>query len=409
MRALILESGTYETFRTIASQLVAIGIETYVYCVDAAVMQDQLKREGHIAVPDSHTQTIDLVLCANFFRNPEVSKTADRIEGSFPLINITWSHPVSEIPEPWRRQGVEACNAFFKQQRIYFWIPCPFAAMEYKKLGYENGIYAPLPLLDIMLAGDYRYQWLQKDRVSYFAPSQINFSQAVVNDKQVNDYDVVYLGDLLKTPPTCSPELQQLALEVAQYCVADTSISRYQSTDLWSEIIPDGSPNSLKAFDHFHNWFFYHHARLTRGRFVKALVGQLEDRLLLYGDAWIEQGLGGNPKALVERHALYNQIPISIDFGSTSFETCFFPRTLEIIKWKGTLLSYRRPDTHMFFGQVADAPIFDHEITMAKEVTQLIENPQDRKQRRDTLHSALLKQPTSSSGLQIIIQNALGC
>ncbi|MBF0214416.1 MAG: glycosyltransferase family 1 protein [Magnetococcales bacterium] len=404
MRIILVESGTYETFQTLATQLVAMGHEVYDFCADKTVSQRFLS-EGHTIEPFLDHPP-DLVLTANFFHARDVNELIRlHMPGNFPVVNLTWGHPVSEIAPLWRNlDGVKACNAQLEKNRVFLWILCPFAAQEYRQLGFTNGFYAPLGGFGYQLAKGHLFRWMRWGE-PFQDPKSAHPSQGPVHDLDPEAYDLVYLGEMPDPPPTADPALERLAQEEARRCALHPHESRSASDKLWRRLAPNGSIPSLERFLQFHRHFFHAHATLTRQRFVHRLAQEFDDKLLLYGDAWIHQGLRAQPRKSVARNHFYQRIPLSVDFGSTSFETCFFPRTIEIVKSGGTLLSYRRPDSSETFGRLLNAPVFDDEEQLIAQVNRLLKAPAERNRCREAQWQLVQQEQVAALGLATMVDH----
>ncbi|MBF0340428.1 MAG: glycosyltransferase family 1 protein [Magnetococcales bacterium] len=404
MRIILIESGTYETFTTLAAQLVAMGHEVYDFCVDETVIK------GHLAagytVEPFLDQAPDLVITANFFLSREVNHLIRHlIPGDFPVVNLTWGHPVAEVEPILRRAGdVPGCNAQLRENRLFLWIPCPFAAEEYARLGFANGFYAPLGGFGFRLAQGHQYRWMRWGE-PFADLRSLPVSTGEVHGKKPEAYDLIYLGDMPEPPTRRDERLEAWALETATACVARPQESRLQQQEPLREmLIADGSIRSVERFLCFQQWFFQHHARLTRQSFVHAVAREFGARFLLYGDAWIAQGLAAHPRASVARKHFYQRIPLSVDFGSMSFETCFFPRTIEIIKSGGTLLGYRRPDSAGLFASLPEAPVFDNEEALLQQARRLLAEPETRDRCRAAQWELVNGEQVAARGLARMIE-----
>ncbi len=404
MRILIVTAGTYEHFFSIAGQLLELGHEVYILHYDnigdnfPGVKRDKIDPNA-----------CDLVITANIIESPYVLKTLGELQIQCPVISIVWGSPVAEIAPYWRNIGIAAVNKQLQDIGVHLWISCNRVEEDFRRLGFGASFYAPLGISDKFVWLSHTFRWLRKEMNVVQNISDLYGGMADPPELAGSKAQIVYRGILPKPPalpPT--PDMEALAKETATECAGDPSISRHQLQQVWERLQSMSESERVEKYMIYDAWFNYHLARMTRRPFVQRLKREFKDRFLLFGDDWAKEGIEAEPTSIVNREVIYNRMPISIDFGSTGFETCFFPRPIEIVKVGGCLVAYRRPDSELFFGDNCAKMVFADADEMCERVDGLLQGETERELCRRKLRDDLLGNFGLNNILQDIIQRVVG-
>lgn len=99
----------------------------------------------------------------------------------------------------------------------------------------------------------------------------------------------------------------------------------------------------------------------------------------LWGNGWERFGIDAGPMSPLPRNA-YHAAKACLDFGSLAYDTAIFPRTLEILKRDGLLVSWQHTDTARLFGAQEDDLTFTDEADAVRLLSELA-GDQDRRAR----------------------------
>ncbi|MBF0358145.1 MAG: glycosyltransferase family 1 protein [Magnetococcales bacterium] len=406
MRILLIIDGLYELFFSLQGELLALGHEVYVLHLDPTYLK---KAEGYAIEPLSG-EVCDLVFTANIFTSEgkhSVMSLLARYQINCPIVNITLSHPVNEIEKLLHRFDKKKCNEIINDLKIIFWSPCEKATEEYRRLGFESIVSASLGLS----SKNYTLPFLRWNKPE--TASKKMFHDNLTTSKKLGDRDfsnaeIIYMGVLPGKPDNLEPEVDLLARSMVDISVADPTISRMDMEPFWSYIMSKDPVKQPEIWFILVNAYLYYHARATRRVFVHRLKKEFGKRFLLIGDDWIKDNLDADPtENILSRGQLYHNIPVSVDFGSLSLDTCFFPRPIEIVKNRGCLLSYRRYDSEHYFQENADSLVFDNPDEMCEKVEILLNSKETRDQCRDNIFNTFTQKHGMRDSIVKVITKAL--
>ncbi len=386
MRILLITNGFYEIFFSLQGELLALGHEVYVLHLEP----NYLKSSEGIEIEPLKGEDCDLVFTANIFTSEgkhSVMSLLGRYQISCPIICVAMSHPVNEIEKLLHGFDNKKCNAIMKELKILFWSPCQKATEEYRRLGFESIIFAPLGLS----SKNYTTPFLRWNKPEEANKSQFHdrlTTSTKLGNRDFSNAQIIYMGVLPEKPDNLDPEVDLLARSLVETSIADPTISRSDMEPFWSYILSKDPAKQPETWFILVNAYLYYHARGTRRVFVHRLKKEFGKRFLLIGDDWIKDNLQADPtENIPSRGMLYHNIPISVDFGSLSIETCFFPRPIEIVKNLGCLLSYRRYDSDLYFQENTSSLVFDTPDEMCEKVEFLLNNKEARNQCRESIYN----------------------
>jgi hypothetical protein len=399
MRILIVTSGTYEYFFSIAGQLLELGHEVYIF------HYEHLGKKNDASSRDTvDPNTCDLVITANILDSPFVLKVLDGLQVHCPIISIVWGNPIEEIAPLWQRHEIQEVNNHLKHIDVHLWVSCNRVEEEYRRLGFGSSFYAPLGISDKYVRLSNIFRWLHPGQD--ICKPTLDIFNNMANPPELNNSPakIIYRGILPKKPEThSSPKMEKLARDTAMHCFENPRVTRLEFEQVWLALMSLPEAQRTEQFMAYDAWFNYYLSQNTRRSFVHRLKREFGDQFLLFGDDWVEENIKSEPTSIVNRELIYNRIPISIDFGSTNFETCFFPRPIEIIKVGGCLVSYRRPDSDLFFKDSVDKMVFDNEDQMCERVEGLLNSDNER----DLCRQAVHKNTIQEFGLKKILSDII--
>ncbi|MBF0195123.1 MAG: glycosyltransferase family 1 protein [Magnetococcales bacterium] len=403
MRILIITSGLYEYFYSIQTELLLLGHEVYVLHYEPIYLKSSktFKKEPLIG------SDYDLVITANIFNDKKVLDALSLLNNDSPIISITLGHPVEEVEKLWQNYGVKQTNSVIKEHKILFWSPCKKATKEYLALGFESIVYAHFGFSERVLTFPF-FCWKKPEDANTNVYLDNKEFYSLPSNIETTNTKIIYLGILPAKPQNLKPEIDLLARSLAEVSIADPKISRADMKPMWSYIFSQPATEQPRKFFTIAETFRYYHAIGTRRVFVSRLKKEFGEQFLLYGDDWIADKLDAEPTQTIHsRGGLYHNIPISIDFGSTSFETSFFPRPIEIVKNLGCLLSYRRYDSEHFFQENVKSCVFDTADDMCEKVDMLLNNEQERNICRKNIYNTFSKKHMLANSLKTVIDQAI--
>jgi hypothetical protein len=406
MRILVITSGLYEYFYSLQTELLLLGHDVYMIHLEPNYLDSSKKIEKE----SLNNSDCDLVITANIFEStivPNILSVLGRFNITCPIISIAWGHPVEEIEKLWQQYGSTQANNIIKDLKLLLWSPCQKATQEYITLGFESIIYAPLGFSDKIQTFPF-FCWKKPGE----ANTNSYLDHIKVSDpptqKDVSNTKIIYMGILPAKPKNVDPEVDSLSRSLAEISIADPKISRADMKQMWSYIFSKAPEEQPRLFFTIAETFRYYHARGTRRVFVRRLKKEFGDHFLLFGDDWIADNLVAEPsQSLRSRGIFYHHVPISIDLGSASFETCFFPRPIEIVKNIGCLLSYRRYDSEQFFQENVKSLVFDTADEMCAKVDFLLSNEQERNVCRNNILNTFSQKHGMVGSLKKVIDHAM--
>lgn len=357
MRFLLFGQGTTEVFWSIAGALVDLGHEVAI-----AFPKDL------VSVLD---RPIDVLITMNLLdsQRDTVERLVNGISslGARPLvINLCLTHPLIELRRA-NSAGVPELDEWLTQNRIHLWCMCPGTTVECSNLGLTSISYFPLGVHPYVYAVDdgdgsgarVDGRWMSKHRADLvrIRYGDVGDTSDTSVEAQVSDR-FVYLGQ-------CVPEVEDTsdtAVRRAAEAVSDTlrkypNMLRCQALEhcgLSSEMRDDG------WLLEFHKSYAHRHSIAIRREFVVSLARAFGDSLAVWGDGWDEFGVTAHPASTVPR-GFYDRAAVCLDFGSLAYDTTIFPRTAQIIKCGGLLMSWRHADSGLLFGPFENILTFTDE------------------------------------------------
>ena len=360
MRFLLCGQGTSEILWSIQAALVDLGHESVLALPD--ISQDVIDRR------------IDALFVLNLFEIPrptvEMLRAYVAQYGARPaVIHICLKHPLEEIGAATEEQ-IRDADRWMVDNDISMWCMCQGSAEQAVRLGLSRVFHEPMgvhrwictaPAADGSV--DLYKHWMAPDmpalqRHPYAAmkgPSDPD-AEASVRDR------FLYVGqgwpEHLETGRApVAPAIQRDVETVAEAMRERPALHRVQAMDSCGLTGRSADPAWTLEFNRAFTIAF---AVENRRRFATTLRRGLGEGFSLWGNGWKRFGIDAGPVSPAPRNA-YPTAAACLDFGSLAYDTAIFPRTLEIVKRGGLLVSWRHADTARLF-----AP-HENELTFASE------------------------------------------
>jgi hypothetical protein len=328
LRVLLAGSGTIEIQHSILTSLIDLGYEVF------------WSWDEHLS--DVFDQPIDLVFHLNMLHLGldyinRLRENLDRKNPEAIIVDIPLAHPILS----YIRLGIESVdefNYFLKSQKIIQWSMCRTTLKEWEEFGFINGIYAPLGIGEyVYVTNDYKHplrDWLNDTSklVKYNYGSNQNDPDYGSQSLLIKDM-IVYAG-----APTSIWEDQ-------------TAIPSIKGIEYLQEnFLPDSKevfkkiynmeiePNNRTAFIQSHYLWSASVQSQRRRKMVQAVSKRFKSQTSIWGDGWGKYINNFYPHSQTPRF-FYHQALCCLDFGSLQFDTPLFPRTCEIMKKDGLLIS----------------------------------------------------------------------
>ncbi len=287
------------------------------------------------------------------------------------IINIPLSHPIISI-NSLGLKSVTAINAFFRDRRIIMWSMCLTSLKEFEQYGLWGGVFEPLGINDYYLLTKDRRQlretWInqkttfQKVSYDYAYDPAIDNKETLVKDK------IVYAG-----VPNSSWEtlLPPNVLSKTKF-LEDTFFPNSKEIFL-QELNVKIEPDNMEGFLHFHHLWSLHIPLQRRRNMVRLVTENFANHVSIWGNGWEKFITRCHSTSVVPRY-FYQKALCCLDFGSTQFDTPLFPRTCEIIKMDGLLISGKSDDRVEL--------IEENQFQTGEQMLTIIDDAFDKKKRR---------------------------
>lgn len=407
MRFLLCGQGTSEILWSIQAALVDLGHESVLALPD--ISQDVIDRR------------IDVLFVLNLFEIPrptvEMLRAYIAQFGAQPgigptIVHICLKHPLEEIGARTSEQ-IRDADRWMADNGISMWCMCQGSTEQSVRLGLSRVFHEPLgihrwictaPAADGSV--DLYKRWMAPDtpglqRHPYAAmkgPSDPDI-EASVRER------VLYLGQgwpehLESGREPVSPAIRRDAETVAAAMMEQPTLHRVRAMDSCG--LADRSADPAWTLE-FNRAFTIAFAVENRRRFAAALHRGLGEGFALWGNGWERFGITAGPVSAAPRNA-YHSAAACLDFGSLAYDTAIFPRTLEIVKRDGLLVSWRHTDTTRLFGSCEDALTFTGEDDAVSLLSALTGNAE----RRARLRVAHLEHCFDALALTAILPRVIG-
>ncbi|MDQ2106119.1 glycosyltransferase family protein [Azospirillum isscasi] len=373
MRVLLCGQGTSEILWSIHAALIALGHDSVLALPD--VSQEVIDRP------------IDAILALNLFEIPR-----DTVEmliayvasfGTRPaVVHICLKHPLEEVAAT-TRAAVEEADRWMARWNIRMWCMCPGVAEQCGRLGLTRVFHAPLgvhPWICALRDGDGTVH-LYKRWMSQADPGLVRYPYRAMTGEGGDDGErpgiagrFLYLGQGLPPVGPADPAVLRAAAAVAEAMRAQPALHRAEAMDLCGLAGPSADPAWTLAFNRAFTAAF---AVENRRRFAAALRAAFGASFALWGDGWDRHGIAAHPVSAQPR-TLYHEAAACLDFGSLAYDTAVFPRTLEILKRDGLLVSWRHAGTGLLFGPVEAELTFGDGEEAVQRLAALRDDPDRR-------------------------------
>ncbi|WP_448208092.1 glycosyltransferase family protein [Azospirillum sp. sgz302134] len=401
MRFLLCGQGTSEILWSVHAALVDLGHESVLALPD--ISQDVIDRP------------IDGLFVLNLFEIPRdtvemlIAYVASLGRRPF-VVHICLKHPLEEIGAT-TPDEVRDADRWMARQGIALWCMCPGTAEQCSRLGLTRVFHAPLGVHRWVYArrsGEDGRIELYKRWMSRTDPDLVRYPYASMKGEADADDAgalvadrILYLGQGWPDEEVAAdPALSHTALRVAEVMRAQPALHRTQAMDACGLESMAADPAWTLAFNKAFKFAF---AVENRRRFARALRTAFGDRLSIWGNGWDRFGIEAHPVSSKPRN-VYHAAAACVDFGSLAFDTAAFPRTLEIIKREGLLVSWQHVDSARLFGpQERDLTFVDED-----DAVRTLANLLGDADRRRRLKSAHLDWVFDNLALETILDRIVG-
>lgn len=342
----------------------------------------------------------DLFLIADF------SHVALGIDHDKPIINLCWGHPVEEVVGLFKTYNVDYINEKLKRHKIHLWVPCPYAEKEYRDLGFCNSYYYPFGGSEEISFGPtypYALRWADNtmpncrvgriQNASLYVPQllkalgenslrrfKLAFLGQAVNNKWLFNLGYDFRADLY----ALAGETVRLGHQPGIFLPRAEMLKRLGHHEL---VFPSNKDiQNFMRFNHYQIWY----KSMKRTEMVAALKQAYGKDFLLFGDDWKQIGISDSYPSGMDDGPVQNLADISVDFGSLSFETCLYPRTLSILAFNSFLLQYSQPNHKDIFGDLADGIAFSTREGMISKVNHFSKEADQRNRLRQAVKDRIL-------------------
>ncbi len=376
--------------------LCGCGTSEILWSIHAALIE--LGHESVLALPDISQDVIDrpidAIVVLNLFEIPR-----DTVEaliayvagfGRRPtVLHICLKHPLEEIGAA-TPDAVREADDWMERSGVLLWCMCPSVAEQCGRIGLSRVFHAPLGVHRWVCAhrsddGEVHLykRWMSRDdpalvRYPYRAMTgegDAGAATALATDR------IMYLGQGWPEEIPVDPVMERQARAVAGVMREQPSLRRTQAMDACGLAEQSADPAWTLAFN---KAFVFAFAVENRRRFAVALKAAFGPTLAVWGNSWERFGITAHPVSSAPRNA-YHVAAACLDFGSLAFDTAIFPRTMEIVKREGLLVSWRHTDTGLLFGPQQDALTFADEDSAVRTLSTLVGDP-DRRRRLTSAH-----------------------
>ncbi|WP_376959965.1 hypothetical protein ABNQ39_19810 [Azospirillum sp. A26] len=403
MRFLLCGQGTSEILWSIQAALVDLGHESVLALPD--ISQDVIDRR------------IDALFVLNLFEIPR--PTVEMLRGYIAqfgtapaIVHVCLKHPLEEIGAV-NAEQIRDADRWMAENDISMWCMCQGSAEQAVRLGLSRVFHEPLgihrwictaPAADGSV--DLYKRWMAPDTPGLCRHPYVAMKGQSDTDAETSVRDrVLYLGQgwpehLEAGREPVAPSIQRDAEAVAAAMTERPALHRVQAMDRCG--LADRSADPAWTLD-FNRAFTIAFAVENRRRFATALRRGLGEGFSLWGNGWERFDLKAGPVSPAPRNA-YPDAAACLDFGSLAFDTAIFPRTLEIVKRNGLLVSWRHTDTARLFGPTEDRLTFNGE----DDAVSLLSALSGDADRRARLRSAHLEHCFDALALTAILPRVIG-
>ncbi|PWC77524.1 glycosyltransferase [Azospirillum sp. TSH64] len=403
MRFLLCGQGTSEILWSIQAALVDLGHESVLALPD--ISQDVIDRR------------IDALFVLNLFEIPR--PTVEMLRGYIAqfgtapaIVHVCLKHPLEEIGAV-NAEQIRDADRWMAENGISMWCMCRGSAEQAVRLGLSRVFHEPLgvhrwictaPAADGSV--DLYKRWMAPDTPGLHRHPYAAMKGQSDADSESSVRDrVLYLGQgwpehLEAGREPVAASIQRDAEAVAAAMTEQPALHRVQAMDGCG--LADRSADPAWTLD-FNRAFTIAFAVENRRRFATALRRGLGEGFSLWGNGWERFGLKAGPVSPAPRNA-YPDAAACLDFGSLAFDTAIFPRTLEIVKRNGLLVSWRHADTDRLFGPNEDGLTFAGE----DDAVSLLSALSGDADRRARLRSAHLEHCFDALALTAILPRVIG-
>lgn len=328
---ILMGAGTIEILRSMQAALIDLGAT--VFC---RFGQDPF---------ETIDRTVDMLFCLELASlGPEridlLRRALDRLSPEAPMVNIALSHPIPTAASM-GFSSLEEIDRFLRDRRIVTWSMCQASRDEFTAFGLPGGVFQPFgvyPHVYLDQAGVFTSErWVDRNSgettLPYGEVHRLFHAEMPEDIRGAVPGKAVFLGVPTLEFEKQLPVHQGAAIDMLRRAFVPNSKGHYAEM-LGHRMVP----GETGAFIRFHyDWIV--NVPLQRRRIMAIeLVHRFGERVGFFGDGWDGFLPRSFPTSLTAR-LYYAEAACCLDFGSLQFDGPLYPRTAEILKCGGLLLS----------------------------------------------------------------------
>ena len=328
LSVLITGAGTIEVQSSLQAGLLELGCEVYFNRygrLEKEIFDHPINIVFHLSILAHGFRYINKLRTLLDIRSPNAI-----------IIDLSLAHPIISTLGL-GLNSIDDINTFLKDRRIIQWSMCETTLEEWNQYGLCNGIYAPLGLgKHVFLTKNSKEavdNWFNKKSELMRVESSTMTNSYQKSKQHLMEQKIVYAG--LPTSPwekfIYKGSSGQIKFLTEKFLPNSKKVFRKLS-NIKIE------PGNIQGFIEYHHQWALKVPLERRRKMVKFLSKHFRDHISIWGDGW-DQYINNSHKTSMLPRWFYNKALCCLDFGSLMFDTSLFPRTCEIIKGGGLLVS----------------------------------------------------------------------
>ena len=344
LSVLLTGYGTVEIHRSMFTALIDMGCHVFWdYDSDSANIFDRkIDFIFHLNLLPLGTEYID-----------RLRKKLDRQNPDAIIIDMPLAHPVINTVGL-KLSTQNETNQFLSTRKIFQWSMCETTIKEWTDFGFINGFFAPLGInTEVYLTPKKEApigNWFNKSSslVKYSLIEATEFENK--SDPSISDKtQLLFENKILYAGVPNSEWQDQIPLDKGDEIGFLRENFIPNSKEAYKKMSPiKVEPGDLRSFIQFHYSWTINVPLQRRRKMVRAIVERFGASTSIWGDGWDEYIDKFQPHSQTPRY-FYGSAACCVDFGSLQFDSPLYPRTCEIIKRQGLLISGANGNSNEYF------------------------------------------------------------
>ena len=344
LSVLLTGYGTVEIHRSMFTALIDMGCHVFWdYDPDSTNIFDRkIDFIFHLNLLPLGTEYID-----------RLRKKLDRQNPDAIIIDMPLAHPVINTVGL-KLSTQNETNQFLSTRKIFQWSMCETTIKEWNDFGFINGFFAPLGInTEVYLTPKKEApigNWFNKSSslVKYSLIEATEFENK--SDPSISDKtQSLFENKILYAGVPNSEWQDQIPLDKGDEIGFLRENFIPNSKEAYKKMSPiKVEPGDLRSFIQFHYSWTINVPLQRRRKMVRAIVERFGASTSIWGDGWDEYIDKFQPHSQTPRY-FYGSAACCVDFGSLQFDSPLYPRTCEIIKRQGLLISGANGNSNEYF------------------------------------------------------------